>query len=205
MDITNFGEPKPTGHFHHDMLPDDIRMLIVGQSGCGKTNLLVNLVMKYIKWTHLYVITTTPNQRVYDVLRELEDDDVYFLSPEELDRQLFDSMPPLSFVIFDDYMSVKDQTFPKEIFSKGRHKKINSAYITQKFTETDLVIRLNANVLVMFDIDKKSRECVHSMFVNADMELQDFKKISLINREFLAIIPNQLRKRRYIKNFSKYV
>lgn len=102
-------------------------------------------------------------------------------------------------------MTVRDQTFPREILSKGRHKKINSAYITQKFTETDLVIRLNANVLVMFDIDKKSRECVHSMFVNADMELQDFKKISLINREFLAIIPNQLRKRRYIKNFSKYV
>ena len=205
MDITNFGDLQATGHFHHEMLPDDIRMLIVGQSGCGKTNLLVNLVLKYIKWTNLYVITTTPHQKVYDVLRELDDDDVYFISPEEIDSQLFESMPPLSFVIFDDYMMIKDQTFPQEVFSKERHKKINSAYITQKFTETDLVIRQNANILVMFNIDKKSRECVHSMFVNADMELQDFKKISLVNREFLAIIPNQLRKRRYIKNFTKYM
>ena len=84
MDITNLGDPKPTAHLYHKMLPNDIRMLIVGQSGCGKTNLLINLVMKYIKWTHLYVITTTPPQKVYDALRELEDE-VQFLSPEEID------------------------------------------------------------------------------------------------------------------------
>ena len=82
---------------------------------------MINLVMKYIKWTHLHVITTTPPQKVYDALRELEDE-VQFLSPEEIDRQLFESMPPLSFVIFDDYMTARDQTLPREIFFEGRHK-----------------------------------------------------------------------------------
>ena len=188
---------------HHAMLPNDIRMLVVGQSGCGKTNLVINLAMKYIKWARLYVVTNTPGQRIYDILRAQEN--VYFLSPEDISQDLFDEMPPLSLVVFDDFMLEKDQTFPALIFSQGRHRKVNAIYISQKFTETTLVIRQNANILVMFNIDKKSREGVHSMYASADMDVSDFKKIKLVDREFLAILPMSCRSKRYIKNFKKYI
>lgn len=207
MDIKNYGAKESKDPFHHQMLPDDIRMLVVGQSGCGKTNLVINLIIEYTKWTNLYVVTMTPDQQIYDVLRNYDQEVqcVTFVSPDELNQELFDDMPPLSLVVFDDFMLVKNQDFPALVFSQGRHRKINSIYISQKFTETDLVIRQNANVLVMFNIDKKSRECVHSMFVSADMELQDFKNIKLVNREFLAILPTRERNKRYIKNFKKYL
>ena len=211
MDIENFGETPSAKPTHHPMLPDDIRMLIVGQSGCGKTNLVVNLIIKYVSWFRLYVITTTPYQAIYDNLRDLPhaassakgSGSVIFYEPEEVDAAIFDEMPPMSLVIFDDYMMQKDQTLPRIVFSRGRHRSVNSIYISQKFTETDLVIRQNANVLVMFNVDKKSRECVHNMYASADMELADFKKIKLARREFLAILRDADRKKKFYLNFKK--
>ena len=47
MEIENFGAKPSSEPRHHPMLPDDIRMLVVGQSGCGKTNLVVNLILIY--------------------------------------------------------------------------------------------------------------------------------------------------------------
>ena len=204
MDIENFGQREATKPLHHPMLPDDIRMLVVGQSGCGKTNLVINLILKYIKWTELYVITMTPFQSIYDPLRDLNKKEkcVNFVSPSDLGQELFQSMEPLSLVIFDDYMMVKNQEFPSMVFSQGRHRKINSIYISQKFTETELVIRQNTNILVMFNVDKKSRECVHNMYVSADMDLRDFKNVKLVNRDFLVIQPTRDGPDRYIKNFK---
>ena len=74
--------------------------------------------------------------------------------------------------------------------------------ISKKFTETNLVICQNANILVTFNIDKKSREGVHSMYASADMDVSDFKKLKLVDRDFLAILPMNRRSKKYIKNFS---
>ena len=114
---------------------------------------------------------------------------MHFVDPADVDQGSIDRVLPLSVVLLDDYMLQKDQAFPRAVFSRGRPKDISSIYVTQKFTETDLVIRDNANILVMFDVDKKSREYIHNMYVSADMELKDFKKIKLARREFLAILP----------------
>ena len=62
-------------------------------------------------------------------------------------------MPPLTLIVFDDFMLEKDHTFLALVFSQGRLKRVNSIYISQKFTETNLVMRQNANILVMFNID----------------------------------------------------
>ena len=111
MDIEIFGEKRHGKPFHHHMLPDDIRMLVVGQSCCGKTNLVINLAMKYIKWSKLYVVTNTPDQKIYDLLRELPKPEnkkrtlmLTFLSPEDLSQEIFDDMPPLTLIVFDDFM-----------------------------------------------------------------------------------------------------
>ena len=202
MNIETFGEKQVKKPLHHAMRADNKRMLIVGQSGCGKTNLVVNLTMKYITWSCLYAITNTPSQCIYDVLRAEED--VTFLSPGNLSLELIEEILMLMLIV-DDFMLEQDQTFPSLIFSQGRHKMVNAIYISQKFTETNLVIRQNANILVMFNIDKKSREGVHSMYASADMDVSDFKKIKLVDRDFLAILPMNCRSKKYIKNFGKYI
>ena len=114
-------------------------------------------------------------------------------------------MSPHTLVFFDDFMLEKDPTFPYLIFSEGRHKKVNAIYISQKFTKTNLVIRQNANILVMFNIDKKSREGVHSMYASADMDVSDFKKLKLVARDVFEILPMNCRSKKYIRSFSNYI
>jgi len=213
MEINNLGSRETDKCLHHEMLPNDLRMLIIGQSGCGKTNLAMNLIMKYISWSHAYIITMTPRQPIYNVLRDFNDREeqesrescVTFVSPDELEPDLFESMAPQSLVLFDDFMLVKNQEFPSLIFSQGRHRQINAIYISQKFTETELVIRQNANILVMFSVDSKSREYVYNTYASADMELKDFKAIKLLNRDFLSICLSHERDKKYTKNFSHVV
>ena len=202
MNLENFGEKRVKKPLHHTLLPDNIRMLIVGQFGYGKTNLVVNLTMKYITWSCLYAITNTPSQCIYDVLRAEED--VTFLSPGNISLELFEEILMLM-LIFDDFMLEQDQTFPSLIFSQGRHKMVNAIYISQKCTETNLVIRQNANILVMFNIDKKSREGVHSMYASADMDVSDFKKLKLVARDVFEILPMNCRSKKYIRSFSNYI
>ena len=67
------------------------------------------------------------------------------------------------------------------------------------------MIRQNANILVMFNIDKKSREGVHSMYASADMDVSDFKKLKLVARDFFEILPMNCRSKKYIKSFSNYI
>ena len=124
---------------------------------------MVNLTIKYITWSCLYVITNTPSQRIYDVLHAQED--VTFLCPKDLSLDLFPrnaTIHPGNF--WWPYVGQKNQTFPSLIFSQRRHKKVYAIYISQKFTGTNLVIRQKANILVMFNIDKKSREGVHDKY-----------------------------------------
>ena len=181
---------KPEKSVHNKLLPGIIRMLVVGSSGCGKTNLCINLAIDYTKWTKLYIITTSPNQPIYDAVHKLGDN-VEFCSPEDITDITIDYFKPRSLIIFDDYMCEKDQNLPKEVFSKGRHKRLNSIYITQKFTETELVVRNNANIIVAFTCDDRSKQDIHSAYLGGKISLADFKNIPLDKRDFLVIQPGK--------------
>ena len=54
------------------LLPQNIRGLIVGKSGCGKTTLLLNLLLQpnWLDYNHLYVFGKSLHQREYKILRK---------------------------------------------------------------------------------------------------------------------------------------
>ena len=54
------------------LLPNSIRGLIVGKSNCGKTTLLLNLLLRpgWLDYNHLYVFGKTLHQREYIILRK---------------------------------------------------------------------------------------------------------------------------------------
>ena len=54
------------------LLPRDVRGLIVGKSNCGKTTLLLNLLLQpnWLDYNHLYVYGKSLHQREYKILRK---------------------------------------------------------------------------------------------------------------------------------------
>ena len=54
------------------LLPDDIRGLIVGKSNCGKTTLLLNLLLNpgWLDYNHLFVFGKSLHQKDYQILKK---------------------------------------------------------------------------------------------------------------------------------------
>ena len=54
------------------LLPRNIRGLIVGKSNCGKTTLLLNLLLQpdWLDYNHLYVFGKSLHQQEYQILKK---------------------------------------------------------------------------------------------------------------------------------------
>ena len=54
------------------LLPDNIRGLIIGKSNCGKTTLLLNLLLQsnWLDYNHLYVFGKTLHQQEYQIIKK---------------------------------------------------------------------------------------------------------------------------------------
>ena len=59
-------------HIHNKLFPHNFRMLIVGQSGCGKTTLLMRLLLEpnLLNYDKLYVFARSLHQPEYQCLME---------------------------------------------------------------------------------------------------------------------------------------
>ena len=57
---------------NNPLLPRNIRGLIVGKSNCGKTTLLLNLLLQpdWVDYNHLYVFGRSLHQQEYKILRK---------------------------------------------------------------------------------------------------------------------------------------
>ena len=63
-------------------------------------------------------------------------------------------------VIFDDYVTERNQSVQCKIFTKGRHLNCHSIYLTQSFYDVEKIIRKNANVFILFELSDKSLTCI---------------------------------------------
>ena len=72
MEITNLSwKEHLSNRFNNPLLPRSIRGLIVGKSGCGKTTLLLNLLLKpgWLDYDTLFVFGKSLFQPEYKILR----------------------------------------------------------------------------------------------------------------------------------------
>ena len=56
---------------HSDCIPDSFRMLIVGRSGCGKTSLLMRLLLEpnLLDYNKLFIFGRSLHQKEYQILK----------------------------------------------------------------------------------------------------------------------------------------
>ena len=72
MDVTNISLKTKRSRFNNPLLPSSIRGLIVGPSNCGKTILLLNLLLKndWLDYNNLLVFGNSLFQAEYEILKK---------------------------------------------------------------------------------------------------------------------------------------
>ena len=154
MEIPNYDSDDYTNKKYKQLFPfmppDTFWMLICGNSGCGKTNLLYHILTKpllYYDEIYLYArnlhqdkyqklirkMAELSSKTGYEILHVSNDEIIPVTELEYEDNQ--------KLVIFDDYVCDKNQTKLIDYFMQGRHKNCSVIYLSQSFFKTPLEIR----------------------------------------------------------------
>lgn len=80
-------------------------------------------------------------------------------------------------IIFDDILTMKDQTIPKMMFTKGRHNNCACLYLSQSFYDVERLIRKNANTFILFETNERNlKEICKDVNVTDEKEFKQFVK-----------------------------
>lgn len=199
---------------HSALLPNTIRCIICGPSNCGKTNVMISLLLHKngLKFQNLYLYSKTTFQPKYrflsEVLRRVPQinfnefsDNKEVIAPSEA--------LPNSVFIFDDVVCEK-QINIRNYFSMGRHKQIDCFYLSQTYSKIPKqLLRDNANFLIIFKQDDVNLKHIYEEHVNSDLSWNQFKDIckTVWSNPYQFLLINKdspLSNGRYRQNFDAF-
>ena len=122
-------------HVKHHLLLPDCHYMIVASTGLGKTNLFINIILKWINYNTYCVYTLNPDQNKYQFLQE---QGIEILSPEVI-PPVEDLYSQQKFIVFDD-IKLDNMNKIKEYFSLSRNRNCNCIYLTQSYFDTPTYI-----------------------------------------------------------------
>lgn len=148
------------------------RLCIIGESGTGKTNMMINLLMKSLYFDKLYIFAKDYEEPMYNVLKRMLLKIQNTIAKKlDCDYELFKFSNTLSdlpdvnamdrktqkIIVFDDFILEKDQHLIEELFIRGRKKNVSIIYISQSYFKIPKIIRLNSNYFCLFWFDDKKQ------------------------------------------------
>lgn len=201
---------------HGPLLPNSIRAIICGPSNCGKTNVIISLLEdpNGLRFENVYIYSRSLYQSKYQylekILKPIKGLGFYVFScndavipPEQV--------KPNSIFIFDDVICDKQNNI-KAFFCMGRHKNIDSFYLSQSYAHLPKhLIRENANLIILFKQDDMNLKHIYDDYgISSDMSFQKFKDVCkkcwLNKYGFLVIdIESEFNKGRYRKGFDHFI
>lgn len=149
-------------HFEDHMLSHPFRMVIVGASGAGKTQLVVHILSKMRNtFANVYIYTKNKDEPIYQYLEEKIPSGLTI--KEGLDEvpnlqkdkngviKGFEKADEQSLVIFDDLVLEKDQSRIEQMFIRGRKIAggISIMYLTQSYFKVPKTIRINCTYIIL--------------------------------------------------------
>lgn len=207
-----FLQPK-TVKRHGNLLPNQIRCIMVGPSNCGKTNVLIGMIINPngLFFENLYIYSKTHNQPKYQYLKQILNNIAGYFEFKNTEEIIPCSQAkPNSIFIFDDVVC-SSQSNIREYFAFGRHGQVDCFYLSQTYSSVPKqVIRDNANLLVVFRQDETNLKHIYGDHVNTDMNYQEFVAICREcwkNRYGFLIIDKEsdINKGRYRKGFDQFI
>jgi len=161
--IINFYEQKkvkkfmPKSHnpeYQNHLIKVPFRGIIIGSSGSGKTNMLMNLI-SIMKGTfnHIYIYTRA-EEPLYNYLQSQIKDDMLTISYDLDDCRNFneENYYGQSLVIFDDQVNEKNQRCISELYIRGRKKNISLLYLTQSYYKVPKTVRLQCQYIFVIKV-----------------------------------------------------
>ena len=197
MEIPNYNDDIKNKKFKQPFpfMPNDtFRMLICGNSGSGKTNLLFHmLIQPLLYYDEIYLYAKNLEQEKYQNLinkmNELSRGSDYNIMTVSNDKIIpindLDYEDNQKFVIFDDYVCEKNQRQIVDYFIQGRHKNCSVIYLSQSFYKTPRDIRLNCSHYCIYGFSSSRERNMISSELGVDKE--KFKKATKKPFSFLYV------------------
>jgi hypothetical protein len=158
--VTDFAHPEPEMRHENDYVPRwaPIRMILAGASGCGKTVLVDNLLIKYdfLNAERIFFITASPAQLYYSQMQDLID-----TTPEYQDKiQIIDHLVPIeelgmdeherNCIFIDDFIEQAEDPMLTPYFTRSRHYNADVLFTTQALYLVPPSYRRNSNMIAIF-------------------------------------------------------
>ena len=148
-------------------LDEDFRMLIAGQSGCGKTNTLMHLLRTLLVfYDKIYIFSPNLHQDKLTELQKLLNEISEKVGYPVLEMGSETSIPntneyPINnrkVVVFDNlvYADAKIQNKIANHFTDGRHHKISLIYLTQSYYDVPHKLRQNCSHMILYPPSTKN-------------------------------------------------
>lgn len=165
------------------------RMIINGSSGSGKTNLLLNLLFNKdfsLNFHKIYLYAKDLTEDKYEWLskkmekaQQVNNGDVFEKGTKIDEVVKCDSLDKdkMNLIIFDDFVTEKDQKKIEDLFIRGRKKNASIVYLSQVYHAVPTMIRKNLNYVVFFKPTTKREINTLSVDYATDMDIKDFTKM----------------------------
>ena len=197
MEIPNYDSDTKTKKFKqlYSFMPNDtFRMLICGNSGSGKTNLLYHMLIEpllYYDKIYLYAknLEQEKYQNLINKMNEISEEAGY-----DVMKVSNDAIIPINhlnyednqkLVIFDDYVCEKNQRQIVDYVIQGRHKNCSVIYLSQSFYKTPRDLRLNCSHYCIYEFPSSRERNMISSELGDDKE--KFKKATKKPFSFLYV------------------
>ena len=154
--------------------------VIIGHTGCSKTNLLFNILTLNLVYEKIYVITKQPEDKYTFLLNRFKNDVKIFYENDEYELDdLIDGKKQVC-CIFDDL--IKDNNYINELFVRSRKKNCSNLFLSHSYFKISKTLRLNIHYLILFKIPKNQLSQIYiDQAINIEKQLF-YKIISDLNR-----------------------
>jgi hypothetical protein len=178
-------------------------MIIIGGSGSGKTNVLLDFIHKSSgTFNRICICCRTRDEPLYDYL-SLKSPEIEFYENGEIPDINEFGKENNNLVVFDDLVLQKDQSDIAEYYIRGRKKNITCIYLSQSYFKIPKLIRINCRYIILKKLssirDLKLILSEYSLDVNLNKITDLYNEATKDFTDFLLIDVNN---NKFTKNFK---
>ena len=155
-------------------------IIIIGQTGCSKTNLLFNILTLNPVFQKIFIFTKEPEAKYNFLIKKFPQDIKIFYQNDEYDLDKLIKGDFQTCYIFDDQLT--DNKKISDWFIRSRKKNCSNFFLAHSYFKMSKTLRLNVNYIILFKIPKNQLSHIYNdQPINIDRELF-YKIISELNK-----------------------